>query len=480
MPAMNTPPLETLRLDIMPPGEIAGRLPPGLRLGTATSSYQIEGAVEEDGRGPANWDVFSQRPGAIADASSGAGACDHYHRMPADVALMADLGMEVYRFSIAWPRIMPEGRGRIEERGLAFYDRLVDELLGSGIEPVPTLYHWDLPQALEDAGGWPNRDTAGRFADYASVVVDRLGDRVTRWATLNEPWCASHLGYHAGVHAPGVTDAGAAMAAAHTLLRAHHLGGQAIRAASSTAQVGVVLNVTTVRPQDDTEADAEAVRALDAVRNRWWLDGCLRGTLPEDAVAAWESLSVADADGVVVGPDIREGDLDGPAPDWLGVNYYYPEIVTARSDGEVLPDACAAPARGIAPQGETTAMGWPIDPAGFTELLLRIHRDYDPVPIAITENGAAFDDQDPRDGRLPDPRRTAFLSAHLSALADAIDAGVPVTDYMAWSLMDNFEWALGYGKRFGIVHVDYETQARTPKDSARWYAEVVSALQSRR
>lgn len=467
-------------MDIIEPTDLATRLPAGLRMGTATSSYQIEGATEVDGRGPANWDIFCRRPDTIADGSDGSVACDHYNRMPADVAMMADLGMEVYRFSIAWPRILPEGAGKVEQRGLDFYDRLVDELLGRGIEPVPTLYHWDLPQALEDAGGWPHRDTAGRFADYASVVVQHLGDRVTRWATLNEPWCSSHLGYHSGKHAPGVTDAAAAMAAAYNLLRAHHLGDQAIRAASSSAQVGVVLNVTTIRPLEDTEADAEAARALDAIRNRWWLDGCLKGTLPADAVAAWESLSVADADGVVAGPDIRQGDLSASRPDWLGVNYYYPELVTAGSGGVDLPDACVAPARAVPPQGETTAMGWPIDAGAFRELLLRIHRDYDPPPIAITENGAAFEDDEPRDGRLPDPRRTAYLSAHLEALGQAAEAGVRITDYMAWSLMDNFEWSLGYSKRFGIVHVDYDTQARTPKDSARWYADVVAAVKARR
>lgn len=467
-------------MPILPPDELALRLPPSLRMGTATSSYQIEGAVEEDGRGPANWDVFCRRPGVIADGLSGAGACDHYHRMPADVAMMADLGMEVYRFSIAWPRIQPEGRGQVEQRGLAFYDRLVDELLAHGIEPVPTVYHWDLPQPLEDAGGWPARDTAGRFADYAGIVAGRLGDRVIRWATLNEPWCASHLGYHAATHAPGITDPAQAMAAAYTLLRAHHLGDQAIRSVSSAAQVGVVLNVTTIYPQDDTELDADAVRALDAIRNRWWLDGCLNATLPADAVHAWEELSLADADGVVIGPDIRDGDLSAGRPDWLGVNYYYPEVVTGGGGGEALPDACVSPARAVPAPGETTAMGWRIDAGAFRELLIRVHREWGPIPIAITENGAAFDDDEPRDGRLPDPRRTTYLSDHVEALAEACEEGVPVTDYMAWSLMDNFEWSLGYTKRFGIVHVDYATQERTPKDSARWYAEVTAALKARR
>lgn len=452
------------------PVELATRLPTSLRLGTATSAYQIEGAVMADGRGRSIWDAFSMQPGAVADGSSGAGACDHYRRMPADVALMADLGMEVYRFSVAWPRIQPLGRGHVEVRGLDFYDRLIDELLAVGIEPLPTLYHWDLPQALEDAGGWPARDTAGRFADYAAIVTARLGDRVTRWATLNEPWCSSHLGYHTGKHAPGSTDAGAAMAAAYTLLRAHHLAGQAIRSVASAAQVGVVLNLTTIEGDDE-----DAVTALDAVRNRWWLDGCLRGTLPADALEAWESIAA---------PDLRDGDLDGVPDDqraaWLGVNYYYPERVTSRSSAPALPDACVAPARAVPPSGPLTAMGWPIAPDQLTILLRRIRDDWGPIPIAITENGAAFDDGPLIAGRIEDPRRTAFLADHLAAVADVVKDGVEVTDYLVWSLLDNFEWSYGYTKRFGIVHVDYATQERTLKDSARWYAELVTALRERR
>ena len=453
-------------MPITDPAELAARLPASLRMGTATSSYQIEGATTEDGRGRANWDVFCARPGTIEDGSSGAGACDHYHRYAEDVALMAEMGLDVYRFSVAWPRILPSGSGRVEDRGLAFYDKLVDELLSVGIEPVPTLYHWDLPQELEERGGWTDRDTAGRFADYATVVVERLGDRVQRWATLNEPWCSSHLGYHAGVHAPGETDAGKAMAAAYNLLRAHHLGDQAIRAASGNARVGVVLNVTTIRGEDE-----EAVTALDAVRNRWWLDGCINGTVPADAVAAWEEVAT---------PDMRDGDLSAGRPDWLGINYYFPEYVTTDPSGEALLDACAGPARAFPPSGELTAMGWPIEPAGFRELLQRVFAEWGPIPIAITENGAAFDDEPPVDGRVADPRRTAFLSEHLVALAEAIESGVEVTDYMAWSFMDNFEWALGYAKRFGITYVDYETQERTLKDSARWYAELVDGITSRR
>ena len=454
---------------VVPAAEIAARLPASLLMGVATSSYQIEGAVDVDGRGPSIWDTFCRVPGAIEDGTSGDVACDHYHRMPDDVALMADLGMEAYRFSVAWPRIQPTGRGAVEPRGLDFYDRLVDALLAVGIEPVPTLYHWDLPQGLEDDGGWPTRDLAGRFADYAHLVSDRLGDRVTRWATLNEPWCASHLGHHAGVHAPGRRDAAATMAAAYTLLRAHHLGAQAIRAAASGAQVGAALNVTTIHPGDD-EAE-EAVRALDAVRNRWWLEGVIEGRLPADALAAWEAVGT---------PDIRDGDLDGDRPDWLGINYYFPETVTADPAGFTMPDACCAPARGVPPTPPLTAMGWQQDPAAFTALLRRVHDDHGPIPLAITENGAAFDDPVPSGGRVSDPDRTAYLAAHLSALADAIDAGVPVTDYMAWSLMDNFEWERGYAKRFGIVHVDYDTQVRTPKDSARWYAEVAAAVRAAR
>lgn len=458
---------------IIPPAELAQRLPASLRLGTATSSYQIEGAIHEDGRGPSIWDVYCTQPGAIDDGSSGAEACDHYHRWADDIALMAELGMESYRFSIAWPRIQPEGRGRVEDRGLAFYDRLVDGLLAAGIEPVPTLYHWDLPQALQDEGGWPDRDTAGRFADYAHIVAERLGDRVTRWATLNEPWCTSHLGYHAGAHAPGHTDAAEAMAAAYTLLRAHHLADAAIRAAASGAEVGAALNVTTIHPRSDSEGDADAARALDAVRNRWWLDGIINGTVPTDAVAAWEAAGGT--------PDMRDGDLSGQRPDWLGINYYYSETVSSSPEGtQPLPDACCAPARSVVPTPPLTAMGWPMDPAAFADLLRRVHREWGPLPLVITENGAAFDDPPVTAGRVEDPDRMAYLSDHLSAMADAIDDGVPVEGYLAWSFMDNFEWARGYVKRFGIVHVDYDTQVRTPKDSARWYAELVAAVQARR
>ena len=458
-------------MSVIDPAEVASALPPALTLGSATSSHQIEGALDADGRGTSIWEVFAAQPGAIDDGSSGAGACDHYNRWADDVAMMADLGMEAYRFSIAWPRIQPEGRGRVEERGLAFYDRLVDGLLAAGIQPVPTLYHWDLPQPLEDAGGWPARDTAGRFADYAHVVAERLGDRVTRWATLNEPWCASHLGYHAGDHAPGVTDPAAAMAAAYTLLRAHHLGDAAIRAAVTGAEVGAALNVTTIHPRSDSAGDADAVRALDAVRNRWWLDGIVNGELPADALAAWEQVGQ---------PDLRDGDLDGARPDWLGINYYFSETVTSANTGLAMPDACCAPAWGVPPEPPLTDMGWSIDPEAFTSLLLRVHQEWGPIPLVITENGAAFPDGQPVNGRLADPDRTQYLADHLLAVAEACRQGAPVESYLAWSLMDNFEWARGYAKRFGIVHVDYDTQVRTPKDSARWYAEVIGAQKARR
>ena len=452
-----------------PAAEVARSLPSSLRLGAATASYQIEGSTQVDGRGQSIWDTFTMQDGRIADGSSGEPACDHYQRMPADVALMTELGLAVYRFSIAWPRIQPSGHGPVNEQGMDFYDRLVDTLLDAGIEPLPTLYHWDLPQVLEDAGGWPSRDLAGRFADYAHLVAQRLGDRVDRWATLNEPWVVAHLGYNTGVHAPGRQDPAAAMAAAHTLLRAHHLGDQAIRAASSTAQVGIALNLTTIRPDRDTAADEEAVRALDAIRNRWWLDGVVHGRLPEDAVDAWSAIDR---------PDLRDDDLPAGPPDWLGINYYFPEIVTTRADGEELPDACVSPARAVAPSGHVTAMGWRVDPGAFTELLTRVHRDYGPIPLVITENGAAYDDPDPVDGRVQDPLRATYLADHVLAVAAAIDQGVPVTDYLAWSLLDNFEWALGISKRFGIVHVDYDTQIRTIKDSGRWYAELIGEVSS--
>jgi beta-glucosidase len=439
--------------------------------GVATASYQIEGAVGEDGRGPSIWDVFSHTPGKVRGGDTGDVACDHYHRYAEDVALMAELGVDAYRFSIAWPRIQPEGRGAPNAKGLDFYRRLVDELLAAGITPVATLYHWDLPQALQERGGWPERDTAGRFTDYAEIVHNALGDRVTRWTTLNEPWCSAVLGYGSGVHAPGVTDPRQAYRAAHHLLLGHGQALAAIRAgqhAGADTACSITLNLYGIDPATDEQADRDAARRADAIQNRLWLDAVLRGAYPQDVLEMMEDAGAAEV--------IREGDLAliGQPLDNLGVNYYFrlevragepvdePTMWLDERDIEVVP-----------PGPPRTAMGWGIYPDGLAEVLTRVHREYPPVPLYVTENGAAFADEVAEDGQVHDPDRVRFFADHIRACADAIAAGVPLQGYFAWSLMDNFEWAEGYAKRFGIVHVDYDTLQRRVKDSGRWYAELI-------
>lgn len=459
---------------------MARRFPEGFVWGSATASYQIEGAVGEDGRGPSIWDTFSHTPGKVANGETGDVAVDHYHRWEADLDLMAELGLHAYRFSIAWPRIIPTGRGAVNEAGLAFYERLVDGLLARGITPVATLYHWDLPQALEDAGGWPARATALAFEEYARVVVGRLGDRVKFWTTFNEPWCSAFLGYASGVHAPGRTDPAAALAAAHHLNLAHGLAGRVIRELVPDATLLLTLNVHAFRAASDTEADREALRRVDAVGNRVFLDPVLRGTYPADLLA--------DTAGLTDWSFVQPGDeaITGLGVDILGVNYYTVNTVRLAAPGEVISgngghgDSPFSPWPGadrvefLPPEGPLTAMGWGIDATGLSELLLRLHRDYG-VPLMITENGSAWPDVVAPDGGVHDPERIAYLRDHLAATLDALDAGADVRGYFAWSLLDNFEWAWGYAKRFGIVHVDYATQARTLKDSARAYAEVVRA-----
>ncbi|MFZ5475804.1 MAG: GH1 family beta-glucosidase [Myxococcota bacterium] len=417
--------------------------------GAATSSYQVEGAALLDGRGPSIWDIFSSRPGAVKDGSTGAFACDHYHRYPEDVALLRALGIRSYRFSIAWPRILPLGRGRVEPRGLDFYDRLVDALLAAGIEPCATLYHWDLPQALQDAGGWPLRATAEAFVPFVDVVTRRLGDRVKRWITHNEPWCASMLGHLTGEHAPGLRDGRKALAAAHHLLLSHGLAVPVVRANVRDADVGITLNLT---PAEATPGHEEEARRFDGWFNRWFLDPVFGRGYPADVVAD----RVADGHW---SDFVREGDLETIAApiDFLGLNYY-----TRATFGDV-------PAR------ERTDIGWEIDPGAFERLLVRVHREYGPRRVFVTENGAAVHDGPGPDGRVHDARRVAYLRDHLAAVARAIAAGVPVAGYYVWSLLDNFEWAHGYAQRFGIVWVDYATQARVPKDSAWFYRDVVAA-----
>ncbi|WP_084958512.1 GH1 family beta-glucosidase [Thermoactinospora rubra] len=429
--------------------------------GTATSSYQIEGAVEEDGRGPSIWDTFSHTPGKVKGGDTGDVACDHYHRYLDDVRLLAELGVGAYRFSIAWPRVVPEP-GVVNPKGLDFYKRLVDALLEAGIRPWPTLYHWDLPQYLEDAGGWPVRDTAHRFADYAEIVHDALGDRVSDWTTLNEPWCSSLLGYASGEHAPGRKEPGNAVRAVHHLLLGHGLAVPAL--SRNGGRVGITLNLAPVTPASQSRADLDAARRVDGVQNRLFLDPVLLGSYPADMVRDLSHLSdfshVLDGDLEIVSRPIG----------MLGINYYTPALVAAGDPVADTPWIGAEDVRWVDGGRPRTTMGWEIDEQGLLELLVRITEDYPAVDLYITENGAAFADEVGQDGAVHDPARVDYLRRHISACEEAVRRGVPLKGYFAWSLMDNFEWAHGYGQRFGIVHVDFATQKRTPKDSARWYA----------
>jgi beta-glucosidase len=434
--------------------------------GTATSSYQIEGAVGEDGRTPSIWDTFCATPGTVAGGETGEIACDHYHRMPEDVALMAELGMDVYRFSLAWPRVQPDGTGKGNPAGIAFYDRLVDELLAKDILPWVTLYHWDLPQALEDAGGWPARDTAYRFAEYAAIAYDRLGDRVTEWTTLNEPWCSAMLGYVSGRHAPGRRDARAGFAAVHHLLLGHGLASQVIREnargnGGKDPQVGITLNLAPKIPASESPEDVAAARWEDGLSNRLYLDPLLRAEYPADIAAKLEELGCP--------LPVRDGDLAIIAQpvDVLGVNYYSSSVVAAAPAGQNGWPASTAVARDV----ERTAMDWEVTPEALTDLLLRLEREYPGPAWYITENGAAYADEPDADGYVDDADRERYLRTHIDAALEARARGVNLRGYFAWSLFDNFEWSYGYDRRFGIVRVDYDTQKRTPKRSARYYAD---------
>jgi beta-glucosidase len=447
--------------------------PPDFLWGAATAAYQIEGGATEGGRTPSIWDTFSRTPGKVKGGDTGDVACDHYHRAADDVKLMAGLGLKSYRFSLAWPRIQPDGRGPANQAGLDFYHRLVDDLLAHGIEPWVTLYHWDLPQALEDAGGWPARDTAGRFAEYAELAHRALGDRVRYWTTLNEPWCSAFLGYGSGAHAPGRSDGADALRAAHHLMLGHGLAVQAMRAAQPEHSLGITLNLYAISPQTDSAADADAARRIDGLANRIFLDPVLRGQYPADVVE--DVREVSDFG------HVREGDLAviSTPLSVLGVNYYS-RYVVAGPDGDSAEAYWRAPSnwpgsesvrfgdRGL----PVTDMNWEIDAPGLVEVLDRVHREYPAIPLYVTENGSAFVDQ-VVDGEVDDPERVAYFDAHLRACSDAIEAGVPLRGYFAWSLMDNFEWSWGYSKRFGMVYVDYDSQVRIPKSSAKWYAEVI-------
>ncbi len=447
--------------------------PSRLAWGVATAAYQVEGATTEDGRGVSIWDTFAGRPGAVVDGSDGAVACDSYHRIPQDVDVIAGLGVDHYRFSIAWPRVQPAGSGAAEPRGLAYYERLVDALLGRGITPMATLYHWDLPQQLEDEDGWLNRDTAERFADYAAIVHDHLGDRVHIWATHNEPWCAAYVGYGSGRHAPGRLEGGRTHLAAHHLLLGHGLAAARLHEAGADA-VGIVLNLTPVWP-DRPEA-AEVADGVDAIRNRVWLGPLVDGAYDEG------TLRVAP---VLADPaHVRDGDLDlvrGSA-DWLGVNYYTParvDLLPAEgSTAGVGGDAGVEEFPGVGdfqftPRPPFTDIGWEVEPRGLEELLVDTHARTG-LPLIVTENGAAFPDHDRTpDGVVDDLDRIGYLRDHIAAVHSARDRGADVRGYVLWTLMDNFEWAEGYTKHFGVVHVDRETLVRTPKASYHWYAEMV-------
>lgn len=443
------------------------RFPEGFTWGVATSAHQIEGAFHEDGRGESIWDRLEATPGRIADGSDASLACDHYHRWREDVGLMARLGVNAYRLSIAWPRVLPSGRGTVNVAGLDFYDRLVDELLGNGIRPLITLYHWDLPQRLQDKGGWFSPDTVDAFVEYADAVTERLGDRVTHWATHNEPWCVVHLGHDSGEHAPGIKDPAGALRVAHHVLLSHGRACPVIRTNVPDARVGVVLNITPSSPASNSPEDVDASRWFDGFFNRWYLDPVFRGAYPadsiEDRVAAGH-LASSEL------PFVQPGDMETiSAPlDFLGVNYY--SRVVMRSGESARPEAVK-----MVPDEELTDMGWEVYPEGLTTLLQRIHREYAPTEVYITENGAAYSDGPDESGRIKDTRRIDFMRGHLRACHHALESGVPLTGYFAWSLMDNFEWAHGYSKRFGLYWIDYETQQRVPKDSAFWYHGVVAA-----
>jgi beta-glucosidase len=430
-----------------------GAFPVGFRFGVAMAAYQIEGAVDEDGRGASIWDVFCRRPGAVAGGDTADVACDHYHRWREDLDLMAALEIESYRFSISWPRVQPDGRGPLNGAGVDFYRRLAEGLRARGIEPVATLYHWDLPQARQAVGGWAARDTALRFAEYAALMGEALD--VDAWITHNEPWVVAFLGHAEGVKAPGIRDWPTALQASHHLLLSHGLAAQALRG----KPVGITLNLAPVR-----SADVAAAARMDGYLNRWFLDPVFRGRYPEDMVAHYERRYGPFEAG-------RDGDLAviSEPIDFLGINYYSPQRVRpdpARQPLEVSP---------VLPPPPTTAMGWEVDPEGLHELLLRVRRDYGPVPIYITENGAAFEDGPVVNGTLEDPRRVEYLRSHLGALARAVADGVDVRRYFAWSMLDNFEWEHGYSKRFGLVYVDYSTQRRVPKRSGLWYRDFIAS-----
>ena len=436
--------------------EISHQFPEDFIWGVATSSFQIEGAAYEDGKGPSIWDAFCRQPGVIADGSNGDVACNHYNLLESDLNLIRDLGVNAYRFSVSWPRVQAQGRGAFNEKGLDFYERLVDGLLQRGIKPFLTLNHWDLPEALQQEGGWENRDTVYRFVDYACKIDERFAGRLTAITTHNEPWVVAVLGHESGIFAPGLKSRRTAVQVSHHLLLSHGMALQALRAQGCQAKLGIVLNLSPVQPATPTPEDRAAAILEDGKLLRWYMDPLFFGRYPKDVIE-------------FLGHDVplmQEGDLAlmTTPMDYLGVNYYTRSVVCARGNWDVK-------------QGgrEITDMGWEIYPEGLTELLVRMHRDYPLPPMYITENGGAFPDQY-KDELVHDLDRQRYIAQHINAMAEAMRQGVKMDGYMVWSLLDNFEWASGYAKRFGIVHVDYATQKRTLKESAKWYREFLQSL----
>lgn len=432
--------------------------PDGFLWGAATSAYQIEGAVAEGGRGESIWDRYCRTPGAVENGDTGDVACDHYHRWREDVRLMQELGVRAYRLSISWPRIIPDGTGEVNREGVAHYRALLKELHDAGITPMVTLYHWDLPQALQERGGWENRDTVEQFDRYAQVCFEEFGDLVPHWCTINEPSCVSLEGNLYGNHAPGKRELGTALTVAHNVLLAHGRAVERYRATGQQGKIGIVLNLTHVESASDAREDLAAARRFDGHVNRWFLDPVFRGSYPDDMVA-WYGKDA---------PEVTEGDMETiSAPtDFLGVNYYFRQVIRDGPEGPV-------DAEGVPQGGEHTDIGWEVYPEGIHDILARIPTEYRDIPLYVTENGAAINDRVDADGGVHDTRRISYLQQHLTQVHRSIEDGADVRGYFAWSLMDNFEWALGYSQRFGLVHVDYTTQERTPKDSAHWYSDVI-------
>lgn len=431
--------------------------------GAATASYQIEGASRQDGRGECIWTRFSHTPGKVMNGDTGDVATDHYHRYVEDVALMKELGLQAYRFSVSWPRVIPNGTGTTNPAGLDFYDRLVDELLSAGIIPAATLYHWDLPQALQNRGGWLNREIVGWFSDYTDQMTRRLGDRVKNWITINEPFVAAFVGYTFAAHAPGYSDPRAGLLAAHHMLLAHGAAMQVIRQNVANSVAGITLNVSWVDPATSSEADVQAARRHDGFVNRWFIDPVFKGEYPADMLQLYGSA----LDDI----DVTEIKQAAVPQDFLGINYYTRNVIKDDPNGHYLKT------HEIKPEGAGyTQMGWELAPGSLTQLLVRLHQEYAPKALWITENGAAYPDPDPVNGMVADPERTDYFKTHIAAVEVAIQQGSPVTAYFVWSLLDNFEWAYGYDRRFGIIHVDFKTLKRTMKRSGLWYRDYIAKV----